>query len=208
MSTYNIEMNYFNGSGYDQLYPRTNMSNISDWNSYVYSKNQVDEDISSLNSTIGSLQSTVSSLNNKVDSITSNFSVSNIGSFRLTTSRTTLFNANNYINNYQMIIGKITSISGTFANKDYFWIGQNSNQTYQSYLIVNGLNYGFVYFSSSDGSFSSTGGLSGSIRYISTSQSGATSQLNYFNYDSNVTGCIESETGTSIVIKFVAISFT
>ena len=48
----NIEMNYLNGSGYEQLYPRTNMSNISDWNSYVYSKAQVDGNISSVNNSL------------------------------------------------------------------------------------------------------------------------------------------------------------
>ena len=39
----NIEMNYFNGSGYEQLYPRSKMSNISDWNSYVYSKDEINQ---------------------------------------------------------------------------------------------------------------------------------------------------------------------
>ena len=54
MSTYNVEMSYFNGSGYDQLYPRSKMSNISDWNSYVYSKSQVDNTVNGINNKLNS----------------------------------------------------------------------------------------------------------------------------------------------------------
>lgn len=41
MSQYNIEMNSFNGSSYDQLYPQTLINNISDWNSVIYSKEEI-----------------------------------------------------------------------------------------------------------------------------------------------------------------------
>ena len=54
MSTYNVEMSYFNGSGYDQLYPRSKMSNISDWNSYVYSKSEVDNTVNGINNKLNS----------------------------------------------------------------------------------------------------------------------------------------------------------
>ena len=49
MATRNIEMNYFNGSSYDQLYPNTVMSNVSDWGNYVYSKSEVDGSIGEIN---------------------------------------------------------------------------------------------------------------------------------------------------------------
>ena len=52
MSTYNIEMNYFDGTEYNILYPKTNMSNINDWNSYVYSKNEVNKNIETINDKI------------------------------------------------------------------------------------------------------------------------------------------------------------
>lgn len=52
MSIYNIEMNYFNGTEYDQLKPNTVMNNISDWNDYIYSKNEVDESIETISDKI------------------------------------------------------------------------------------------------------------------------------------------------------------
>ena len=42
MAQYNIEMNSFNGSSYDQLYPQTLINNISNWNSVIYSKEEID----------------------------------------------------------------------------------------------------------------------------------------------------------------------
>lgn len=45
MSTYNIEMNTYNGSTYDQLYPQTLVQNINDFYDNVYSKSEVDSAI-------------------------------------------------------------------------------------------------------------------------------------------------------------------
>lgn len=45
MSTYNIEMNTYNGSTYDQLYPQTLVQNISDFYDNVYSKSEVNNEI-------------------------------------------------------------------------------------------------------------------------------------------------------------------
>lgn len=42
MASYNIEMQYYNGSGYDSLRPRTILNNITDWNNSIYSKSQTD----------------------------------------------------------------------------------------------------------------------------------------------------------------------
>ena len=54
MSTYNIEMNTYNGSTYDQLFPKTLLNNISDWSSNIYSKSEVNSIQSSLTETITS----------------------------------------------------------------------------------------------------------------------------------------------------------
>lgn len=40
MASYNIEMQYYNGSGYDTLRPRTILNNITDWNNSIYSKSE------------------------------------------------------------------------------------------------------------------------------------------------------------------------
>ena len=58
MSTYNIEMNSYNGTSYDQLYPKTLLENVSDWNNSIYSKEELD-------STISNIQNNITSLNNK-----------------------------------------------------------------------------------------------------------------------------------------------
>ena len=48
----NIEMNYYNGTDYEILYPSVVMNNIGDWQSNVYSKaetdNKIDEKISNI----------------------------------------------------------------------------------------------------------------------------------------------------------------
>ena len=56
MSQYNIEMNSFNGSSYDQLYPQTLMNNISDWKENIYSKSETDNFINSINLNVEGLQ--------------------------------------------------------------------------------------------------------------------------------------------------------
>lgn len=56
----NIEMNYFNGSSYEELYPQTNLSNILDWNGQIYSKLEIDSKISPINDSIAFLQENLS----------------------------------------------------------------------------------------------------------------------------------------------------
>ena len=41
MAQYNIEMSSYNGASYDQLYPKTLLANVSDWNNSIYSKSEV-----------------------------------------------------------------------------------------------------------------------------------------------------------------------
>ena len=45
MANYNIEMQYYNGSEYDVLYPNIPISAVSDWNDNVYSKDEINNKI-------------------------------------------------------------------------------------------------------------------------------------------------------------------
>lgn len=50
----NVEMNYFNGIDYDIIRPNIGLSNVSDWESNLYSKNEIDNKISeSISNPIG-----------------------------------------------------------------------------------------------------------------------------------------------------------
>ena len=59
MANYNIQMQYYNGGGYDILYPNIPLSSVSDWNSNIYSKSEVDSTINSINTKISNIQSFV-----------------------------------------------------------------------------------------------------------------------------------------------------
>lgn len=48
MSQYNIEMNSFNGSSYDQLFPQTLWSNINGWENSIYTKDETNSQINTL----------------------------------------------------------------------------------------------------------------------------------------------------------------
>ena len=67
MSTYNIEMNSYNGSNYDVLYPKTVLNNITNWNSNIYSKAQIDSTISDINDKISKNEEAI---NQNLESIT------------------------------------------------------------------------------------------------------------------------------------------
>lgn len=49
MANYNIEMQYYNGSSYDTLYPNIPISAVSDWEDNVYSKNEINNKIGNAN---------------------------------------------------------------------------------------------------------------------------------------------------------------
>ena len=71
MANYNIEMNSLNSDGnYDVLYPRTLLNNVTDWSNNVYSKSEVDSQVSNLNSTISNLNSTISSVSSNLNNMT------------------------------------------------------------------------------------------------------------------------------------------
>ena len=55
MASYNIEMQYYNGSSYDVLYPNIPLSSVSDWEDNVYSKTEIDSTISSINDSINNI---------------------------------------------------------------------------------------------------------------------------------------------------------
>lgn len=57
MANYNIEMQYYNGTSYDVLYPNIPLSSVSDWNDSIYSKSEVDSTINSVNTQISNIQS-------------------------------------------------------------------------------------------------------------------------------------------------------
>ena len=82
MANYNIEMNSFNGTSYDVLYPRTLLNNVTNWSSSIYNKSQVDSKINELNSDISSLESSITSINRDITSIESDIKDIN-GSFGL-----------------------------------------------------------------------------------------------------------------------------
>ena len=62
MAIRNILMNYYNGNGYDELYPQTTLSNVSDWESNLYSKTEVDKIKNSLETSINSMKDTLETL--------------------------------------------------------------------------------------------------------------------------------------------------
>lgn len=50
MANYNIQISYFNSSGgYDNLYPQTLINNIADWNNTVYSKEEINQIVDTIN---------------------------------------------------------------------------------------------------------------------------------------------------------------
>ena len=57
---YNIQMNYFDGSSYQELNPRTLLANVVDWRNSIYSKTEIDSELSSVNESIGFLQENLS----------------------------------------------------------------------------------------------------------------------------------------------------
>lgn len=83
----NIEMNYFNGSGYEALYPQTNLANVFDYSNYLYSKTEVDSKVSILanqiNSVNSSLDNRVSNVESELDNIDSTIEsqISNLNTF-------------------------------------------------------------------------------------------------------------------------------
>ena len=48
----NIEMNYKTEAGYEVLYPNILLANVTDWNTSIYSKSEIDSKISTINDSI------------------------------------------------------------------------------------------------------------------------------------------------------------
>lgn len=52
----NIEMNYKVSDGYEILYPNILLANVTDWNTSIYSKSEIDSKISTINDDINNAQ--------------------------------------------------------------------------------------------------------------------------------------------------------
>ena len=52
----NIEMNYKTEAGYEVLYPSTLLANVTDWNTSIYSKSEIDSKVSTINDSIDNAQ--------------------------------------------------------------------------------------------------------------------------------------------------------
>ena len=73
MAQYNIEMNSYDGSQYNQLYPRTLLNNVTDWRNTLYNKTETDALLSSINTNIESINTNIESINLEPLTITSVF---------------------------------------------------------------------------------------------------------------------------------------
>ena len=74
MSQYNIEMNLYDGSSYNQLYPQTLLNNVIDWGNNLYNKEEIDNQISEINNEFSStVKKTI--IYNKTVSLTNGNSV-------------------------------------------------------------------------------------------------------------------------------------
>lgn len=102
MSQYNIEMNSFNGSTYDQLYPKTLLENVSNWNGSVYSKSEVDSELNSVSTQISSLNRTVTSLSNTVSTFSAGFKV--LGNIAIHNNLSNSFNFPKSIGSYSVLL--------------------------------------------------------------------------------------------------------
>ena len=65
---YNIQMNYYDGSSYQELNPRTLLANVTDWNNSVYSKSEMDTNLQSITT---SFTQQLQELDNKISPIIS-----------------------------------------------------------------------------------------------------------------------------------------
>lgn len=77
MAQYNIEMNSYDGRQYNQLYPKTSLNNVMDWQNSIYSKTEVDNTFSEVNDKITDIE-TVTSTFGFVKAHDTNVNLSNV----------------------------------------------------------------------------------------------------------------------------------
>ena len=146
---YNIQMNYYDGSNYQELNPKTLLANVSDYNNYLYTKTEVD-----------SIKNTLQdNIDNKIDGI-NKFSFNTSFSVVSTSATTARGNVRfaDYIYNYSKIIIDCSSasLSGNyyFSFFDLEGVGPNKNELIV-YEIMNSDTTNYVYFSYSYGTLTS-----------------------------------------------------
>ena len=85
MAVKNIEMNYFNGADYDVIRPKTNFNLVSEWEDYIYSKNEVDDLISSAKENYGAdlSKSTMNALERKLNASSDIAVVKSFGDYQI-----------------------------------------------------------------------------------------------------------------------------
>lgn len=68
--SYNIEMQYYDGSEYQVLNPKTNLNQISDWTNSIYNKSEIDSKVSALDNKIKQLEVFKNGFNyNKINTV-------------------------------------------------------------------------------------------------------------------------------------------
>lgn len=97
MAQYNIEMNSFNGSQYNQLYPRTLLNNITDWRNTLYTKTEID---SQKNEIMNAINETSQENGELLTSAKIQLNTSSIRSDRITLPKN--------VRNYRMLVVHIT----------------------------------------------------------------------------------------------------
>lgn len=208
MSTYNIEMNYFNGSGYDQLRPRTILNNVTDWSNTLYSKTQVDSKINTLTSTVDDLNDSIDSINSgKVIPWTSFKSVSivqnniSIG----TSGRTfTVSIPANYLSDYEDVMLVLKGNYSCKVNAENFrgeveltlnnvttprliedYSSSNGTFSLSNNNYSNGVCLGLLLYTSKM-SYSNYGDFGNSFYYVATEKANTDSDNDYFDYTSTL----------------------
>ena len=164
----NIQMNYFNGNDYEELYPQSLLNNITDWANVLYNKTQTDNLISNLDSSLKSWVNSQLSNSSKIETGTYTGISDDMSTTDYTSTIITSFNPKFVMvvalgyqwdmdwagdNDYYEITGafcmpgkpavmtqNILNISGnTFIVHDY-WV---QNPQTQKFVYHCGLNYSF-----------------------------------------------------------------
>ena len=126
---HNIQMNYYDGSSYQELNPRTLLANVTDWQDNIYSKTEVDTIKNTLQGNITNIEENILKNINKYIFYTS---------FNVSTSDTVKGSVifSDYIYNYKKIIIDFRAVAGRniyvkFFNSDKYNISANNLCVYE-----------------------------------------------------------------------------
>ena len=136
----NIEMNYFNGSGYEVLYPQTNLANVLDYSNYLYNKTEIDSKvgdlsnrISSVETEMGNIDTTIEDKISELDSFSIFSVVLNINFSSATSGNVTL---NKKVADCNTIIVDFRNVSGFSANDTWFFNSQFTTNVGSSFFLI------------------------------------------------------------------------